>query len=221
MRFAYLFALFVGSDDLNSDRCRAYGSIINSRDKRQKLTHVAGTYFQENPDSAMWQGKFQSLIDHHKEASQRRNDIAHGLVTGVYNYETSLGIFLCPPHYNALRTQQFHESAPWASKWSSYLDGFQCRTEMRMRTIVTGPAHGGNTAGPLVEMRLVIEKHVAESEELSTESASVSVPFPPPPIDNWDVFKWDYRFTSKDIGEFSEKFGRLTRAVDSYLKMLD
>lgn len=80
---------------------RAFGTIESSDARRKALEEVARIYFGDDnyPDGKA--KPFKLLFESHKKASDRRNEIAHGIANGFMIDNSFKGWFLFPAAYNS------------------------------------------------------------------------------------------------------------------------
>lgn len=86
---------------------RAFGTIESSDGRRKALEETARMYFGDHnyPDGAA--KPYKLLFESHKNASSRRNEIAHGIVYEFVNDDETKGNFLFPASYNSGRNSAF------------------------------------------------------------------------------------------------------------------
>lgn len=112
---ARLFGVLVESTSQAS--ARAFGTVVSSTGRREMLEKAAEVYFdsprfrthdaeispfRRKHDS----GVLKTLLKNYARAAERRNDIAHGIVTEIlWREPRSHGHFLVPPDYNTRRTK--------------------------------------------------------------------------------------------------------------------
>lgn len=76
IQFSRLYSIFVGKPD---EEMRAYGKGRIFRERSEILAQAAKTYFISNPDQEL-EGQLYSLTQRAEGFSDRRNEIAHGIV---------------------------------------------------------------------------------------------------------------------------------------------
>jgi hypothetical protein len=99
--FSFLFTLFVDTDSHAARR--AYGSLANNTARTDALRGAAEVFFSEWAVTKPEQEQFARLMDHFGRASEKRNEIAHGIVMNVME----MGHFLIPPDYNSSKMSSF------------------------------------------------------------------------------------------------------------------
>jgi len=105
-----LFIILTGASELpavNSTIRRAYGAFGFNSGRRQAVRFAAEVYFGSHWPSA--KTELNKLLKHVENASQRRDDMAHGYVAGFKTGETDHGAFLIPPEYNSRMTYAFSQ----------------------------------------------------------------------------------------------------------------
>lgn len=89
-------------EGVGSQAERVYGSIMSPGGRRDALVKAAEIFFyMKDATTEDDKNDFKSLINHHKEATARRNDIAHGMVIGI----NDLGYYLLPAMYNSSKNK--------------------------------------------------------------------------------------------------------------------
>lgn len=90
---------------------RTYGSIESNTGRRNAITSVAEVYFHPHFSEDYVSRPFNELLTHIRNASKRRDDIAHGITQriGASTKEGYIiyGCFLLPVDYNNSRTNAF------------------------------------------------------------------------------------------------------------------
>jgi hypothetical protein len=105
---AELFAIFVSVSRkavYQAPAIRAYGTVISFPGRCEMLRSAASAFFRGRPKKASrFSKQFDSLINECLGFSARRNEIAHGRVSIVYQTRRrktkQLGYFLLPSFYN-------------------------------------------------------------------------------------------------------------------------
>jgi hypothetical protein len=106
---ARLFAVFVATrrkHTYHDPAVRAYGSIAGTHSRSTMLQLAAESFFAKRPAKRkLFENKCAELIVAYKEFSNRRNEIAHGLVkrvfiTGQNGRPRLVGMYLLPSFYN-------------------------------------------------------------------------------------------------------------------------
>jgi hypothetical protein len=101
LRLASIYAHFLGVRPLEAIRTREYTK-ADKFDARSGVIESAGCqqYFKRNCSQAL-EGEFLSLMSEARAASQRRNDIAHGIARTVWGQKgEDKGFFLMPADYH-------------------------------------------------------------------------------------------------------------------------
>ena len=120
-----LYLIFCESDNpatINALR-RAFGTIESSDGRRKALAEAASVYFGDHNYPNGIAKPYRLLFESHKKASDRRNEIAHGVVYNVMINNEIKGNFLFPASYNSGRNSPYINSSIGES-------GGQFKTEM-------------------------------------------------------------------------------------------
>ena len=99
--FSFLFTLFVDADSHAARR--AYGALASNTARTDALRGAAEVFFSEWAPARPEQELFARLMEHFSRASEKRNEIAHGIVMNVME----MGHFLIPPDYNSSKMSAF------------------------------------------------------------------------------------------------------------------
>jgi hypothetical protein len=102
--FAMLFTLFIDARTLGA--ARVFGSIGGLMGKVDALKAATGAAFFQRGVSADDQRDWKLLLEHYREATDRRNEIAHGMVMGYQIEDEERGSFLVPV-YNTKKSNPF------------------------------------------------------------------------------------------------------------------
>lgn len=109
---AVLFGLLTESKTHAAQR--AFGAITGSQVRKQALIN-AGEIFADNHRVTFKMNELELICKHYSEASGRRNEIAHAVVTAISVDQESKGYFLTPPSYlsrkNKAKTLPFWDKA--------------------------------------------------------------------------------------------------------------
>jgi hypothetical protein len=107
-RLAGLYAALCGQSQFDDDANNAYGRELNFRNRLAELERAGCRYFVKRPDQTL-EGELAWVIRHAKGYSQRRNDVAHGVVRvlrmvldprqGVLSVSVPTEWCLVPPHF--------------------------------------------------------------------------------------------------------------------------
>jgi hypothetical protein len=89
---------------LNTAYRRLFGSIESSSARRAAILEAAAVYFLRDKDGTMFK-KLDALLRQVSDASRRRDDIAHGIVSKLTTNRKSVGAFLLPSGYNSARNK--------------------------------------------------------------------------------------------------------------------
>ncbi|PWF53633.1 hypothetical protein BHT19_0023095 [[Kluyvera] intestini] len=108
-----LYSIFCGCDNpltTNALR-RMLGAIESSDGRRKALEEAARIYFGDHnyPDGIA--KPYKLLFASHKKASDRRNEIAHGIVHGFVIDNENKGNFLFPARYNSGRNTPYMDAS--------------------------------------------------------------------------------------------------------------
>jgi hypothetical protein len=103
--FAILFRIFCESHTFAASR--AYGAIASHSGRREALENAAEVYFHHAKTPPDHQAYFKTLMAHFREASARRNEIAHAIVTSISIDNAPHEVFLIPADYNSRKTDAF------------------------------------------------------------------------------------------------------------------
>lgn len=103
--FAWIFGFYCGGREPFAAR-RAYGSVISFSGRSEMLRRASEAYFHSRPGHQM-QDRFDKILDRAGKFSPRRNEIAHGVVTAIYegtnvtavNFWTDQRYLLLPTEY--------------------------------------------------------------------------------------------------------------------------
>jgi hypothetical protein len=120
---ARLFQVFCESQSVAS--CRAYG-VIEAPFVREQTLRFAGETFFSVPSRADKKDKadLKALLAAYSNASQYRNNIAHGMTVGFYLKEDGSysGYFLTPPSYASKKVGSLNTSGmhPWFLTYNYY-----------------------------------------------------------------------------------------------------
>lgn len=101
--FAHLFGAIVSPGRVSLAAQRAYGSIVTARARREMLEKAGDVFFADSSDSRT-KKMFDTATKLHRYGSERRNDIAHGVVTG--GPATHSGYYLAANLYTSKRSIQ-------------------------------------------------------------------------------------------------------------------
>jgi hypothetical protein len=82
---------------------RVYGSIISPSGRRDALAAAAEIFFHGVNATDEHRDQLKILLNHHQQATARRNDIAHGVVSEI----SERGFYLIPSPYNTTKTKDF------------------------------------------------------------------------------------------------------------------
>ena len=97
---SHLCSLFVG-EYLQIDAIRRYGNGGVSSVRITKLADVARIYFQKRANQNI-EADFEELIERLLKYSQRRHDVAHGVVRALYDANDNFLYYgVVPAYYNA------------------------------------------------------------------------------------------------------------------------
>jgi hypothetical protein len=109
--FAVLFGHFMHADQYAAQR--VYGTLSSGGAKKSAMLAAAEAFFQTHNCEPAFNDDLELLLNHHGNAISRRNDIAHGIVTCLWNWEEHLpiGFFLVPPFH---ATKKVKHSAKYA-----------------------------------------------------------------------------------------------------------
>ena len=118
--FSLMFGLFVESGSEAAKR--AYGAITSPNGRSQALLMAAEIFAGRKKSKFPWED-FELLRKHHQNASGRRNEIAHGIVTTFNLDGTEHGCFLMPASYNSKKTDA--RTVEWWEKVASSEDQFE------------------------------------------------------------------------------------------------
>lgn len=100
---AALFKVLVESK--TNAASRAYGGVGSHTARLDLLKNAAEAFFIVHNVSKEHQSEFNKLTSHLKDASGRRNEIAHGYVVHHTYNNKEVGCFLFPPNYNTRKTK--------------------------------------------------------------------------------------------------------------------
>jgi hypothetical protein len=100
-------ALVEASSASNSPTRRAYGAIGSNSGRRKAIEAAAEAYFGAHWDNPTVRRSFFAIINAVQWASNRRDDVAHGVTQGTTLDDVPYGYFLFPPDYNSERTTAF------------------------------------------------------------------------------------------------------------------
>ena len=103
--FAGIFSRFLFSESWAAER--AYGTIVGNRARKEMLEAVAEIFFKFKKVSDEDQKSFRLIMEHFRQASAIRNNVAHGYVVSLTLSNKNMGVFLLPPHYNSKKTTSF------------------------------------------------------------------------------------------------------------------
>lgn len=98
---AKMFGLFVESDSQAAER--AYGAIASNSGRMEALRQATGIFASKQREK-FHLPDFNLIIKHVCDASGRRNEIAHGIVTSIKIDNNECGFFLTPAPYNSRKT---------------------------------------------------------------------------------------------------------------------
>src|SRR6266566_10008970 len=102
--FAMLFTLFI--DARTRGAARVFGSIGGLMGKVDALKAATGAAFFQRGVSLEDGKDWNLLLEHYREATSRRNEIAHGMVMGYRIEDEERGSFLVPA-YNTKKSNPF------------------------------------------------------------------------------------------------------------------
>jgi hypothetical protein len=95
---AGLFSAFIGLQQDSSAARRAYGAITLFSLRREMLNAAATAYFDQFPNPECRKA-FKALMMSAQNASERRNDIAHGIArSSGFHFMTDIGFLLFPSY---------------------------------------------------------------------------------------------------------------------------
>jgi hypothetical protein len=105
---ARLFAVLVSTRQkklYHAAAVRAYGSIVGTHSRSNMLQLAAESYFATRPAKrSSFEKRCANLIGEYKQYSDRRNEIAHGLVRRIFlkkgQRPVAIGIYLIPSFFN-------------------------------------------------------------------------------------------------------------------------
>lgn len=108
-----LYLIFCGSDNATTTTAlrRAFGTIESSDGRRKALDEAARIYFGDHNYPHGAAKPYKLLFESHKNASSRRNEIAHGIAHGFTIDNKNKGNFLFPASYNSGRNATFLDSS--------------------------------------------------------------------------------------------------------------
>jgi hypothetical protein len=117
----YVLSNATEANALNAIR-RAFGAIESSAGRRKAIEAAAEIYFAHDWKNKVVSEPFLGLMAAFKDASARRDEIAHGIVHGMKVNDEELGCFLYPSEYNTQRTQAWitSDADPFAFKRALY-----------------------------------------------------------------------------------------------------
>lgn len=103
---ATLFSMLSGATDVGAFNAirRAFGAIESSAGRRKAIEAAAEIYFSHDWKDSAVSGPFNGLMAAFRDASARRDEIAHGIVHALSVNNEQLGCFLYPAEYNTQRT---------------------------------------------------------------------------------------------------------------------
>ncbi|SEK35574.1 hypothetical protein SAMN04487787_101594 [Kosakonia sacchari] len=107
-----LYLVFCSSDNAITSTAlrRAFGTIESSDGRRKALEEAARVYFGDHNYPCGIAKPYKLLFESHKKASERRNEIAHGVVRCFWINNENKGNFLLPASYNTGRNSTFMDS---------------------------------------------------------------------------------------------------------------
>lgn len=97
---------------------RVFGTMVSNSNKRTALSAASSVVFVYRHVSEADTETWKLLLRHYDEASIRRTEIAHGVVTGV-STDKPHGLFLMPPTYNTKKV-----TLPWIAAQKEGIDVF-------------------------------------------------------------------------------------------------
>lgn len=98
---AMVFRGLIRSED-DAASTRVYGLLSGPKQRGEVLKELL-FHFSASAINSAWKeaALTDELLKHYALAADRRNNFAHGVVTGLSNDSGSLGFFLCPGHFNS------------------------------------------------------------------------------------------------------------------------
>ena len=111
--FAKMFGLFVEGESIAAER--VYGTIIANPGKQEILRHAV-EIFAERQKTEFPMRDFNLLLNHFKEGSSVRNEIAHGIVQSFTINDDQRGFFLTPAPHNSRKTEAI--TPAWLIKYA-------------------------------------------------------------------------------------------------------
>jgi hypothetical protein len=81
--YSYLFNMIVRPRHSSPAIRRAYGSIVSPRGRREAIEAAAEVFFQKFPNAGL-EHELSEFIGIHRNASARRNEIAHGVIVSAH-----------------------------------------------------------------------------------------------------------------------------------------
>ena len=120
-----IFALLIGLQEPSLAAVRAFGAIATNRGRADMLGAAAEIYFADYSDPALKE-TFRTLMVETAGFAARRNEIAHGAVSGVVFEDGHEEFFLASPFYNTNKMKLGSGSvyAYTSGKILFYLNGF-------------------------------------------------------------------------------------------------
>jgi hypothetical protein len=109
MKLASLFSVLLGIHS-STPALRAYGAVTTFQVRQQMVLAAADSFFHDNPDPDLQRrihDLFKKLMN---DASARRNEIAHGIVTNIHTSRKLPNYFLVPPYHSTRK--RGHDAEP-------------------------------------------------------------------------------------------------------------
>jgi len=110
-KFADIFAFFLQGEHRAAHR--VYGTLVSGSARSDAISAAAEVFFPLRRVIEKDQASLSLLLKHIRKGAERRNDIAHAVVTQYYINNNQRGFFLVPPDYATRKnklTSQPHET---------------------------------------------------------------------------------------------------------------
>jgi hypothetical protein len=118
---AFAFSGNVGTAQAYNVARRAYGSIAGNAGRRNAVLAAAEAFFLDAWQKKPVRQSIINIVNAVQWASNRRDDIAHGIVWGKIRTDgKDFGAFHMPPEYNTGRTHAFPQSGTFAFSTAKY-----------------------------------------------------------------------------------------------------